>query len=321
VRILVVEDDLRLAEVLRRGLTESGHYVNVEHDGARGQSSAVAGDHDAIVLDVMLPRRDGLSVVREIRKRGIRTPVLLLTSRDTVDDTIAGLDAGADDYLRKPFVFRELDARLRSITRRSDAPRKRELSVAGVTLDLRSFSVRRDGFPIALTARETVGGDVIDVSPAGIAINGRRWPASRRRLFTRDGQRITRWMSYGRTRLGSSRVLVVGTHPNSWDTAACGPTSPRRASAPAGSRSPTLPLTNSNVDYAAHDRHNVWHRRHRDGRYSVAADREALLSSPTATPGVTEVSEGRRLSAWKIMACGRRRRRRGRLPLRRQRPY
>jgi DNA-binding response OmpR family regulator len=155
VKILVVEDDARLAEVLRRGLTESGHHVNVEHDGARGQSAAVAGDHDAIVLDVMLPRRDGLSVVREIRKRGLRTPLLLLTSRDTVDDTIAGLDAGADDYLRKPFVFRELEARLRSITRRVDARGNRQLVVAGVTLDLRSLSVSRDGIPIALTARET----------------------------------------------------------------------------------------------------------------------------------------------------------------------
>ncbi len=154
-KILVVEDDARLAEVLRRGLTESGHHVNVEHDGARGQSAAVAGDHDAIVLDVMLPRRDGLSVVREIRKRGLRTPLLLLTSRDTVDDTIAGLDAGADDYLRKPFVFRELEARLRSITRRVDARGNRQLVVAGVTLDLRSLSVSRDGIPIALTARET----------------------------------------------------------------------------------------------------------------------------------------------------------------------
>jgi two-component system OmpR family response regulator len=118
VNILVVEDDIRLAEVLRRGLAESGHRVDVEHDGVRGQSAAAAGDHDAIVLDILLPFRDGLSVVRELRKRGVSTPVLLLTSRDTVDDTIAGLDAGADDYLRKPFVFRELDARLRSITRR-----------------------------------------------------------------------------------------------------------------------------------------------------------------------------------------------------------
>jgi DNA-binding response OmpR family regulator len=155
VKILVVEDDIRLAEVLRRGLAESGHVVDVEHDGARGQSAAIRGKYDALVLDVMLPRRDGLSVVREIRKQAIRTPVLLLTSRDTVDDTIAGLDAGADDYLRKPFVFRELDARLRTITRRVDAPRHRELSCGELVLDVAKHSVTRAGLPISLTARET----------------------------------------------------------------------------------------------------------------------------------------------------------------------
>lgn len=154
-KILVVEDDIRLAEVLRRGLAESGHVVDVEHDGARGQSAAIRGKYDALVLDVMLPRRDGLSVVREIRKQAIRTPVLLLTSRDTVDDTIAGLDAGADDYLRKPFVFRELDARLRTITRRVDAPRHRELSCGELVLDVAKHSVTRAGLPISLTARET----------------------------------------------------------------------------------------------------------------------------------------------------------------------
>jgi DNA-binding response OmpR family regulator len=152
---LVVEDDTRLAELLRRGLSESGHLVEVEHDGARGQSEAIGGRYDAIVLDVMLPRRDGLSVVREMRRQAIRTPVLLLTSRDTVDDTIAGLDAGADDYLRKPFVFRELDARLRSITRRVETPRHRTLSAGGLVLDLATRRAARGGRPIELTARET----------------------------------------------------------------------------------------------------------------------------------------------------------------------
>ncbi len=154
-KILVVEDDVRLAEVLRRGLAESGHFVDVEHDGLRGQAAAVGGDYDAIVLDIMLPRRDGLSVVREMRKRALRTPVLLLTSRDTTDDTIAGLDAGADDYLRKPFVFRELDARLRTITRRFEAPPQRELRCGEVVLNVGSRRVSRAGEAIHLTARET----------------------------------------------------------------------------------------------------------------------------------------------------------------------
>ncbi len=154
-KILVVEDDTRLAAVLRRGLAESGHCVDVEHDGLRGQSVAIDGSYDAIVLDVMLPRRDGFAVVREMRRRDVRTPVLLLTARDTVDDTIEGLDAGADDYLRKPFVFRELDARLRSITRRVDAPPLKELRRSDLVLDLGSRRLFRGTTPIAMTARET----------------------------------------------------------------------------------------------------------------------------------------------------------------------
>ena len=153
-KILVVEDDVRLAEVLRRGLAESGHSVAVERDGVSGQAAALDGDFDAVVLDVLLPHKDGLSVVREMRKRSVRTPVLILTSRDTTGDTIAGLDAGADDYLRKPFVFGELDARLRSITRRFETP-VRELRCGDVTLNLASRHVFRGSQPIALTARET----------------------------------------------------------------------------------------------------------------------------------------------------------------------
>jgi two-component system copper resistance phosphate regulon response regulator CusR len=155
VKILVVEDDSRLAAVLRRGLAESGHLVDVEQDGLRAQSVAIGGAYDAIVLDIMLPGRDGLSVVREMRKREVGTPVLLLSSRDTVDDTIAGLDAGADDYLRKPFVFRELDARLRSITRRGDAPPQKELRRGDLRLDQASRRVFRGDVPLQLTARET----------------------------------------------------------------------------------------------------------------------------------------------------------------------
>jgi DNA-binding response OmpR family regulator len=154
-RILVVEDDVRLAELLRRGLAESRHSVDVEHDGERGLAGALDGNYDAVVLDVMLPRRDGLSVVREMRKRAVRTPVLLLTSRDTTADTIEGLDAGADDFLRKPFVFDELSARLRSITRRVDAPPSTVLRCGDVRLDLATRRTYRDDRLVRLTARET----------------------------------------------------------------------------------------------------------------------------------------------------------------------
>ena len=155
VKILVVEDDVRLAEVIRRGLTESGHVVDIERDGEGGESTALSGEYDALILDVMLPRKDGLCVARALRARALQTPILMLTSRDTVDDTIRGLDAGADDYLRKPFVFGELDARLRSITRRSALPVHDELRAGDLVMDLATRRVRRGETTIALTARET----------------------------------------------------------------------------------------------------------------------------------------------------------------------
>jgi DNA-binding response OmpR family regulator len=154
-KILVVEDDVRLAEVIRRGLTESGHVVDVEHDGENGESTAASGEYDALILDVMLPRKDGFAVARALRGSDVQTPILILTSRDTVDDTIRGLDAGADDYLRKPFVFGELDARLRSITRRSSLPAHDKLRAADLVMDLATRRLRRGDIPIVLTARET----------------------------------------------------------------------------------------------------------------------------------------------------------------------
>ncbi len=155
VKILVIEDDVRLAEVLRRGLRESGHVVDVEHDGEAGASTALAGSYDAIVLDVMLPKKDGFAVARELRAGDVATPILILTSRDGVEDTIRGLDAGADDYLRKPFVFGELDARLRSISRRVPSPVRNELRVADLIMDLGTRRVIRGETAIDLTARET----------------------------------------------------------------------------------------------------------------------------------------------------------------------
>jgi two-component system, OmpR family, response regulator len=154
-KILVVEDDASLADILRRGLAESGHVVDVEHDGSAGERAARAGSYDALLLDVMLPRKNGLAVARALRDAGITTPILMLTARDTVADTVAGLDAGADDYLRKPFVFDELEARLRSITRRDPVPAREELRVADLVMDLRTRTVARGTRPIALSARET----------------------------------------------------------------------------------------------------------------------------------------------------------------------
>jgi DNA-binding response OmpR family regulator len=155
-RLLIVEDDERLCDVLRRGLSEAGHVLDVAHEGEEGEQWACGHGYDAIILDVNLPKQDGLSVVRSLRAQGIRTPVLLLTSRDTAQDVIEGLDAGADDYLRKPFVFGELEARLRSIVRRETAESlDAELRISDLVFDLRSRRARRGERNMDLTARES----------------------------------------------------------------------------------------------------------------------------------------------------------------------
>jgi DNA-binding response OmpR family regulator len=155
VHILVVEDDVNLARVLQRGLTKNGHVVDLAHDGPSGKYLAQENRYDAIVLDVILPGIDGVSMARELRRERVETPILMLTARDTVEDTIVGLDAGANDYLRKPFVFAELDARLRSIARRSWSAAAGELVASGVRLNLITREVTRDDEPVPLTVRET----------------------------------------------------------------------------------------------------------------------------------------------------------------------
>jgi two-component system OmpR family response regulator len=155
-RILLVEDDARLSDVVRRSLTDRGHVVDVESDGRNAIEVAQSGTYDAIILDVMLPGADGFSVLRTIRASGCKTPVLMLTARDSTHDVLAGLDGGADDYLRKPFVFVELEARLRSITRRElRAAPVESLVVGDIVMDLGSRRVRRGEREISLTARET----------------------------------------------------------------------------------------------------------------------------------------------------------------------
>ncbi len=154
-KILVIEDDARLAEVIRRGLSESGHIVDCEYDGPAGEHAARSASYDAVILDGMLPGKDGLDVARSLRSAGIGTPILMLTARDTPEDIVRGLDAGADDYVRKPFVFSEIEARLRSITRRPQTIGSDILCIADVELDLATRRVRRGSTNLELTARET----------------------------------------------------------------------------------------------------------------------------------------------------------------------
>jgi DNA-binding response OmpR family regulator len=154
-RILVVEDERKVAAFVRQGLVEEGHAVEMAADGEAALDTVAAGPpYDLIVLDVMLPRRDGLSVLRTLRARRIQTPVLLLTARDGVADKVAGLDAGADDYLAKPFAFEELLARVRALLRRGRGAAEPVLRLADLSLDPATRVVTRGRRRISLTARE-----------------------------------------------------------------------------------------------------------------------------------------------------------------------
>src|ERR1051325_2385533 len=153
-RVLVVEDDSELSAVLENGLSEHGFEIARESTFAGGRSRAVLGAFDVIVLDVMLPGGSGFALCRALRDRNIGTPVLMLTARDTVDDRVQGLDSGADDYLTKPFAFRELVARIHALARRRPTPLPETASVGDLQVDLRAHRVRRAGKEIELTAKE-----------------------------------------------------------------------------------------------------------------------------------------------------------------------
>ena len=153
--ILVVEDERRLAQVVRRVLEEEGHTVDVAYDGEEGLALATDGSHDVIVLDILLPVMDGFEVCRTLRRDRVDTPILLLTALDSVDDRVRGLDAGADDYLPKPFAFQELLARLRALGRRKVQAREpTALEVDELRLDLRRRRAERNGRTIDLSPRE-----------------------------------------------------------------------------------------------------------------------------------------------------------------------
>jgi DNA-binding response OmpR family regulator len=153
-RVLLVEDEARIADFIDRGLTEQGHAVDVASDGDEALQWTDVADFDVIVLDVMLPGRDGIEVCRTLRARGLRTPIVMLTARDAIDDRVRGLDSDADDYLIKPFAFAELLARLRALTRREPAVAGSVLQVGDLRFETASLEVSREGVNIELTAKE-----------------------------------------------------------------------------------------------------------------------------------------------------------------------
>jgi heavy metal response regulator len=153
-RILLVEDEPQIADFIVRGLSENGHSVDVAVDGDEALHWPSVTDFDLLILDVMLPVRDGNEVCRLWRRQGVRAPVLMLTARDAVEDRVNGLDSGADDYLVKPFAFAELLARVRALSRREIALSGNELQVGDLVLDTAMHQVCRNGAPIELTAKE-----------------------------------------------------------------------------------------------------------------------------------------------------------------------
>lgn len=153
-QILIVEDDRDLRRFLSKAFREEGYGVTGAESGDRALDHALGGAYDCIVLDVMLPGRDGFAVVRELRERSVFTPVLLLTARDEIDARVRGLEGGADDYLTKPFAFRELFARVRALARRPPALADDVFELVDLRVDLRSRRVERSGVEIRLTSKE-----------------------------------------------------------------------------------------------------------------------------------------------------------------------
>jgi two-component system copper resistance phosphate regulon response regulator CusR len=154
VRILIIEDENKIASFIKRGLKEEGYSVDIASDGEEGHYKATTQECDLIILDLMLPKMDGLSLCQKLREEKVGVPILMLTARDTVKDKVTGLDSGANDYLTKPFAFEELLARCRALLRKKDRPAPTKLRVADLTLDLLSHKVSRQDKEIVLTPKE-----------------------------------------------------------------------------------------------------------------------------------------------------------------------
>jgi heavy metal response regulator len=153
-RILVVEDEKKLATYIKKGLEENHFAVDVSYDGEEGLFMLNTNEYDLVILDILLPKKDGLEILREIRKNGKCMPILLLTAKDAVEDKALGLDLGADDYLVKPFSFIELTARIRALIRRGKIHYQTRLTVADLSLDVAAHRLHRNGQPVDLTNKE-----------------------------------------------------------------------------------------------------------------------------------------------------------------------
>ncbi len=153
-RILIVDDDRHLNAIIKRGLTEETYAVDTAFDGEEGEYMAWVNSYDLIILDIMMPKKDGIEVCQSLRANSVNTPILMLTAKDAVEDRVKGLDAGADDYLVKPFAFSELLARIRALLRREGTSKTPELKVGDIVLNTRTREARRGNRSIELTSKE-----------------------------------------------------------------------------------------------------------------------------------------------------------------------
>jgi len=153
-RILVVEDERQLAKIIKRGLVEEGYAADIAYDGEEAESLAESIPYDLIILDIILPKKDGVEVCRSLRQKKIKAPVMMLTAKDSISDRVKGLDSGADDYLVKPFAFNELLARVRALLRREGLPKTSKLQVGELAMDVLTRDVWRGERKIELTAKE-----------------------------------------------------------------------------------------------------------------------------------------------------------------------
>jgi heavy metal response regulator len=153
-KVLIVEDEKKIASFIKRGLSEEGYSVDIAYDGLEGLDKAMSSVYDIVIIDIMLPKMDGIELCSYLRKKGFNNPILILTARDRVEDKVKGLDSGANDYLTKPFAFEELLARLRALTRKSNNQAKTNIKIADLEIDLISHKVKRGGKEIPLTVKE-----------------------------------------------------------------------------------------------------------------------------------------------------------------------
>jgi two-component system OmpR family response regulator len=209
VRILVVEDERKLADLLARGLREEGHAADIATEGEQALWMAQAAPFDAIVLDVMLPGIDGFEVCRRLRASEVWAPVLMLTARDSVEDRVSGLDAGADDYLMKPFAFDELLARLRALTRRAPAERPTMVEVGDLRLDPAAHRAWRAGVELDLSAKEFALLELFMRNPGVVLSRDQLLDGAWDMSFERRSNIIDVYVRYLRGKIGRDSIDTI----------------------------------------------------------------------------------------------------------------